>query len=90
MSEFKWQPIETAPKDGTVIDLYRPKPQSPWRHQCRVSGWWDVENQTWVWPSDMDQCAYSDFYCGEEDKDVFESNDFTHWMPVPSPPEAQP
>lgn len=72
----QWQDISTAPKDGTVVDLY-----------CRDIGrvaycvWGEAVhgshpgNQVWVRAgrrSDMVKCTP------------------THWMPLPSPPEARP
>ena len=69
-----WQPIETAPKDGTRVDL--------WAKQWRASDdvfiyhrfadcWWTAgnPNRTAGWVNiNAAWCA-------------------THWMPLPSPPE---
>lgn len=68
----KWQPIETAPKDGTLVDLWLPGLPNPAfpdalttcpagrETNCR---WQDGR---W-WGSDYMQSA-------------------THWMPLPLPP----
>jgi hypothetical protein len=69
MSE--WQPIETAPRDGTDVLVYVPKPH--WHYPPPATpgvfeawygyGKWKIDtddNGTWVEP--------------------------THWMPLPSPP----
>lgn len=76
-----WQPIETAPKDGTTILLYRPSAH-PWG--MVTPGKWDAQphskkpNPYWeMW-----------FKIGGN----YESRAWppTHWMPLPAPPEATP
>lgn len=80
----EWQPIETAPKDGTVIDLwheefdrqadmYWGKPE----HCCGEYGQycdsdWHSEPEGWVC-SAVNQAIFADGY--------------THWMPLPAPPK---
>ncbi len=68
-----WQPIETAPKDGTVVDLFRcghRVPNCSWRvnHNVLLDGW-----------------VYSPPNGG---KYAFHKRDPnpTHWMPLPEPP----
>ena len=70
-----WKPIETAPKDGTVI----------------LVGVWgfgpDIASASWngkFW--DMEIYGYE--YCGYEYCGDPEFSDPTHWMPLPSPPEV--
>ncbi len=41
--------------------------------------WWDVHQEGW---HHCQECQYSD--------ESRTSWDLTHWMPLPSPPEAQP
>ncbi|MET0439152.1 MAG: DUF551 domain-containing protein [Devosia sp.] len=80
-----WQPIETAPKDGTVIDVWRKqggRETVSWGlrpHDCGEMGPhcdsdWHSENKPgWV-------CAtFGEFVGGKH-------NPFTHWMPLPPPP----
>jgi hypothetical protein len=78
----QWQPIETAPKDGTDILV------------------WAVGYR---WPEVVRYVLYNDPAIEEEagepgfwrySDDVFadvceiEEGEFTHWMPIPSPPRA--
>ena len=68
-----WQPIETAPKDGTVIltwgcihnDGGVDMGETP---ACRTSWWLDV---------------YASWYC-----ELWGGHEPTHWMPLPAPPAA--
>ncbi len=71
---MKWQPIETAPKDGTPILAYRGDHYKSFGH-VQVTYWrtaahkvgyigWGEFNQRW-WPP-------------------------THWMPLPEPPRQPP
>jgi hypothetical protein len=72
-----WQPIETAPKDGTWILAYEP---SKWPPQCHVVRWglpeyWgQAGDETWV------TVALG------PNPDTYEADDATHWMPLPDPP----
>jgi len=74
MTTNEWQPIETAPQDGTAI--------LAWDGTARLvveyntdslpngEGFWIVVvPQWWGW--------------GEE-----RNGDLTHWMPIPEPPEG--
>ena len=55
-----WQPIKTAPRDGTPVDLWH-------RTGFRVTETWWTDDSCW-------SC------------DMVNSR-FTHWMPLPKPPE---
>lgn len=82
-----WQPIETAPKDGTHIFLcipdwdYEQTPKVP--TQVVTEGWWDPEmypNGEWrvvTLPSHGCDCC------------SFSNQEPTHWMPLPPKPEKQ-
>lgn len=73
-----WQPIETAPKDGTIVDLWvqgamqangeYSQRRSP---QCHSNGW------DWISPLDGDWEYGGGRMWGCRP---------THWMPVPAPP----
>lgn len=65
-----WQPIETAPKDGTVIlacDEWGGMFVVKWT-ACGPKGQWDLTE------------------VGSYATDAWPSSDPTHWMPLPPPP----
>lgn len=69
-----WQPIETAPKDGTRILLWCVHQNAQYAKDARAEGWeaavigeWTTHNRGgWVWHG----------LAGKH----------THWMPLPDPP----
>jgi hypothetical protein len=68
----EWQPIETAPKDGTSILVWGVVEEGDGTPECAVvSGGWKRKNVRYYlipWPQeDLTMCA-------------------THWMPLPEPP----
>ena len=69
-----WQPIETAPKDGTRVLLYL---AAPWS-RVELARWY----QPWGnWQTDGDEPdPFRDEYCG------IGSQLPTHWQPLPPPP----
>lgn len=69
----EWQPIETAPKDGTDILAYGRAEYdgtlyAKGRHVC----WWEGDAITGFWSGRDATCDYR----------------VTHWMPLPPPPAA--
>jgi hypothetical protein len=67
----KWRPIESAPKDGTIILIsgyVGNRPESGERFVVSAM-WWD-ESGGW-----KDDALSTDFYPP------------THWMPLPNPPQ---
>jgi hypothetical protein len=74
MSE--WQPIETAPKDGT------PHLRGLWVKRISQGEFWDM------WDMDVghiDDCG--DFLNLYGEELGWEADDYTHWMPLPEPPK---
>lgn len=88
MSTGQWQPIETAPKDGTAILIM----QNNWpglpngvaekcnEHNTYVAAWWDEENEgSGAWICYMDAVL-----------DPEAPIEPTHWIPLPMPPGESP
>jgi hypothetical protein len=85
MAEERWQPIETAPKDGAAILVMRdiwPGTSTGRATECNghntyVAAWWEDEGGVggaWM--------CYFDRICDPRCPVVP-----THWMPLPKPPE---
>jgi len=73
---MEWQPIETAPRDGTVIDLWTRRGtfyQDRWK---RYADMWFAK-------------GLGQWRNGRGDVFINEGIP-THWMPLPNPPEVQP
>ena len=77
MSE--WHPIETAPKDGTRVLLYRP---GGWASTRVVVGSYSDERYhprpRPYWTHDLERV---------EGKAITRQNQPTRWMPLPEPPQ---
>ncbi len=71
----KWQPIETAPKDGTFIDVWCGHAQTPYREACVF---WGKR-----YSDDKEGFYYREGYFLEGDDEP------THWMPLHAPPEVK-
>ena len=79
---MEWQPIETAPRDGTNILILAQR--HPEDHETSVyvgfrgtiDGYGEDDVQGWCdWGAGMD-----------DDGRWYVIDDATHWMPLPSPP----
>ena len=70
---MNWQPIETAPKDGTLVILYDPS------EEAVCVGVFDFN----LWHCADEHQPEN----GEFGLEGFISGLPTHWMPLPSPPD---
>jgi len=83
--ESRWQPIETAPKDGTQILL--------WNGAHRFLAYWDKDFSS-SWDEEREISipvgAWTDGTVAswgyEENNQIKEP---THWMPLPEPPSEE-
>jgi len=78
MSE--WQPIETAPKDGTVIMVW-----------AKGYTWPEVVLYEKYMPEDAEEIGEPGYWRNAEDllaevTDDISADEWTHWMPIPPPP----
>ena len=71
-----WEPIQTAPKDGTPI-LARYE----WQGESRLMVIRRHKEHPW-WMADHDSYIKHD-----DSKDTHRNFGFTHWMPLPNPPK---
>ncbi len=76
----KWQPIETAPKDGTMILIY--EGERSWMGapsgRIQVAKWLDGE-----WGSPASWCVQ----LTNAGNDRYPATGVSHWMPLPDPPK---
>lgn len=80
-----WQPIATAPKDGTWVDLWITSPHSPEGWRATNCVWIDVDDPRFEyvgWASSDDHRTPKGFLTNPM---VIA----THWMPLPEPPDAE-
>lgn len=76
----QWQPIETAPKDGTAMLVYGPGLLREHNAHCAVVRWQTTEHSTIPW------WTINDGKFGPYD---LRGPSPTHWMPLPEPPHPQ-
>jgi hypothetical protein len=79
-----WQPIETAPRDGTIILLAggtwgdEDLEEAP---RVMAARWYEHQR----WRSDPVWGCWN-VCCAEGGCSIFPYSDPTHWMPLPEPP----
>ena len=70
----EWQPIETAPKDGTLVLVVG-------RNGLAVQASWEWDGDD---PTDWDDGSW-DYWVNIPG---YGMHVFTHWMPLPEPPNG--
>lgn len=74
---MKWQPIETAPRDGTHVLLLI--------GEVAIGGCWVLHSEGW-------ESGIPDWYGWDTDNDLIlievPDDEPTHWMPIPPPPQT--
>lgn len=91
-----WQPIETAPRDGSWVWLYRPPSSLGTWDRIVLARWVGAfagyTVNAWCWAdSAFDHTRpEEEFLARVAEESVFEDQtNFTHWMPLPAPPEQE-
>jgi hypothetical protein len=84
-----WQPIETAPKDGTAFQAIIPGHGADnvlcWSYGLMNSDGNDCG--AWTFASDQEPPDdWTDGWCWDVNEDGVPSTQPTHWMPLPPPP----
>lgn len=83
---MEWQPIETAPKDGTlflcwVSAVRYGETEEGQQYQHDVS---QVDFCNWRTMAEHQGCGWFDPCCGQ----IGDAQYVTHWMPLPEPPSS--
>jgi hypothetical protein len=87
-----WQPISSAPKDGTAIQA-----RIPGHGEDNIIAWISVgldsdENDCWCWAFMSEQEppeCWTDGVCWEVNEDYVASVQPTHWKPAPDTTDEQ-
>ena len=88
---MEWQPIETAPKDGSVIQVKRGKSGYAINVYYCEPDYWDAPTGIGTSQLRADGFIADDEWWGFYDLDGHGPFvGITHWMPLPDPTEATP
>jgi hypothetical protein len=74
----EWQPIETAPKDGSEFQA--------WLVTDKVDGFWEPKARFDPESEAFELWGRTDY--DQEGWDIYPDLKPTHWMPLPAPPNA--
>ena len=79
----EWQPIETAPRDGTWVDLWLVAPDGV--HGCRIADCKWNNNRSFL--AGSFRVAQPDAWVHRHGGEVhLDGGYLSHWMPLPTPP----
>ena len=84
---MEWQPIETAPKDGSLFlcwvsaDRWSSPDGEGSGRSHDVS---QIDFCNWRTQRDIPDCGWFEPCCGQ----IGDAQEVTHWMPLPPPPAA--
>lgn len=87
MPDGGWLPIESAPKDGRRVML--------WRGECGEGSWAEMViaewfEGAWRWPDDREEPSTHGEWSEDDLIEGYADNEsFTHWQPLPPPPSNQ-
>jgi hypothetical protein len=85
-----WAPIDTAPKDGSWIQLWREPEKRIGDRAPLVFGRWHDEYESWVWPDQPHYDPFTERGIERANRDIeagnaFRTDAFTHWHPLEKP-----
>lgn len=92
LSKAGWQPIDTAPKDGTTVFVWTGKAEFPSRYEA---SWrlpndreWEVNGSQWPDISEGTFGPEPGWFADEYMVCKLDGEDIpTHWKPLPAPPK---
>jgi len=86
-----WLPIESAPRDGSWVQLWRKPETKIGVFAPLVFGRWSEAYETWIFVSDHNDIFTDRGKSRAEEEiakdDFYDDDSFTHWMPLPQPPK---